>query len=96
MSEYVLRKYKMSKETPGYRLLQLSIVRRLELGRKMDLEEILENINNTKGLIIPKAQFKTNRSDAEQWMIELIRSVGIEECSVEEFIERAANEILNT
>ena len=87
------RRHNISRETPGYGLLELAIDYRLREGRYVTKEEVISYIESmgTK-IIIPKVDDFTKKPPAEQWMIEAIRSVGFEE-PLDEFLERAAKEI---
>lgn len=72
----LLRREGISPQVPGYELLRKAIVTQKVEG-KVSLEEI------SKGMVIPSNKDinleKKNRTAEMQWMIEAVRSIGVED-----------------
>ena len=85
-----LRRESINHTIPGYEFLRKAIVIRKVEGRILS-EELFEKIK--EGSVVPANEKKPDdRDDVEQWMLEAIRSAGID-ISVESFIDQIANEI---
>lgn len=92
-TEEFFRSWRISRETPGYGLLEIAINYRLQKKKPVTSEELVSYIENMGNkIIIPKVDIDTERTPAEQWMIEAIRSRGFEG-SISDFVELAASEI---
>lgn len=93
-TQEVLRSERISKEIPGYELLRRAIVI-YKVEGDMKKEKFLEEVE--KGVVIPankdlNLESKEGRNQTEQWMIEAIKSVGVD-ISLMEYIKQLANEI---
>lgn len=91
--EEFFRSCKISREIPGYRLLEIAVNYRLQKEDPVSTEEVLNYIESMGNkVIIPIVNIDTDRTPAEQWMIEAIRSRGFDG-SIIDFLEIAAKEI---
>ena len=91
--EEFFRSCKISREIPGYRLLEIVVNYRLQKEDPVSTEEVLNYIESMGNkVIIPIVNIDTDRTPAEQWMIEAIRSRGFDG-SIIDFLEIAAKEI---
>ena len=91
--EEFFRSCKISREIPGYGLLEIAIEYRLQKKKPVTTEELVNYIESMGNkIIVPKVEVDTKRTPAEQWMIEAIRSRGFEG-SISDFVELAASEI---
>ena len=85
-----LRNEGIKPEMPGYELLKRAIVI-CNVEGEMPKEKLLEKVK--EGMVIPSNRsLKKERDEAEQWMIEAIKSVGID-IELEEFIKQLSDEL---
>lgn len=90
----ILRNEKISPEMPGYEFLKRAIVI-YKVEGEQPKEQFLAEIK--EGILIPanrdlNFENKKNREEVEQWMIEAVKSVGID-IPLMEYIKQLAEEI---
>lgn len=88
-----LRRERINPEMPGYEFLKRAIVI-YKVEGEMPKEQFLSEIK--EGILVPsnkdlKLKNKKEREEVEQWMIEAMKSIGIE-TSLMDYIKQLANE----
>lgn len=87
-AEELLRSEGINNSMPGYEFIKKGIVVK-KVMKNIPISKILREIED--GAVIPlnKNNIK-ERTSAEQWMVEAIRSIGIDDITIWDYIKRLA------